>query len=103
MGYGIWRKVCKFCTYPDSRLSEVGPHGNFFPRAHVGVPVPGKSGLELLELLRGEVSPLSPLSLLVLGVLVTYSVLEVRARVPADHSALVIVTLTVVVSWRVDF
>lgn len=47
-------------AYPDSGLSEVGPHGYLLSGAHVRVPVPLKGGLELLQLLAREVSSLSP-------------------------------------------
>jgi len=59
--------VCVF-SYPDPRLGEVGPHRDLLPGAHVRVAVPLESGLELLELLAGEVSPL-PSLLLFLGLI----------------------------------
>lgn len=54
-------------SYPHSGLGQVGPHGDLLPGAHVRVAVPLEGGLQLLELLAGEVSPLPPL-LLLLGV-----------------------------------
>lgn len=51
-------------SYPHTGLGEVGPHGNLFARTHVGVAVPLEGGLQLLQLLAGEVSALSPLLLL---------------------------------------
>lgn len=51
-------------TYPDSGLGQVCPHGYFFSGAHVRVPVPLESGLQLLQLLAGKMSPLPPLLLL---------------------------------------
>lgn len=51
-------------SYPHSGLGKVGPHGDLLPRAHVRVAVPLEGGLQLLELLAGEVSPLPPLLLL---------------------------------------
>lgn len=52
------------CTHPDPSLREVGPHCDLLSGAHVGVAVSLEGGLQLLELLAGEVSPLSPLLLL---------------------------------------
>ena len=52
------------CPYPDPSLSEVGPHCDLLSGAHVWVAVPLEGGLQLLELLAGEVSPLPPLLLL---------------------------------------
>lgn len=57
------------CTHPDPCLREVGPHCDLLPGAHVGVAVPLERGLQLLELLAGEVSPLPPLLLLQRAVL----------------------------------
>lgn len=51
-------------TYPDSRLGQIGPHGDLFTRAHVRIAIARKRRLQLLQLLRGEVSPLSSLTLL---------------------------------------
>lgn len=51
-------------THPDPGLCEVGPHGYLLPRAHVRVAIPLESGLQFLQLLAGEVSPLPPLPLL---------------------------------------
>lgn len=51
-------------THPDPGLCEVGPHGDLLPRAHVRVAIPLESGLQLLQLLAGEVGPLPPLPLL---------------------------------------
>ena len=51
-------------SYPDSGLGEVGPHGDLLPGWHVWVSVASKQRLQLLELLGGEVSSLSSLSLL---------------------------------------
>jgi len=48
---------------PDSWFSEVCPHGHFFANAHVRIPVSGEESFQLLQLLRGEVGPLSPLPL----------------------------------------
>ena len=67
----------KHRTYPDSGLRQVGPHGYLLPGWHVRVSVPSKQSLQLLELLGGEVSSLSPLSLL-LAVLVQAVVVTVR-------------------------
>lgn len=52
------------CTHPDPGLGEVGPDGDLLPGAHVGVAVPLERGLQLLELLAGEMGPLPPLLLL---------------------------------------
>lgn len=54
-------------SYPDSGLGEVGPHGYLLSCAHVRVAVPLKGGLELLQLLAGEMSPL-PSRFLLFGV-----------------------------------
>lgn len=51
-------------THPDAGLCEVGPDGDLLAGAHVGVAVALEGGLQLLELLAGEVSPLPPLLLL---------------------------------------
>ena len=51
-------------THPDSSLCEVGPCRNLLPGCHIWVSVPGKGGFELLQLLWGEVGPLSPLAFL---------------------------------------
>jgi len=51
-------------THPDAGLCEVGPHGDLLAGAHVRVSVPLEGGLQLLQLLAGEVSPLPPLLLL---------------------------------------
>lgn len=59
--------MCTPASYPHSGLGQVGPHGDLLPGAHVRVAVPLEGGLQLLELLAGEVSPLPPL-LLLLGV-----------------------------------
>jgi len=53
--------------YPHSGLGEVGPDGDLLAGAHVRVAVPLEGGLQLLQLLAGEVRPLPPL-LLLLGV-----------------------------------
>ena len=58
-------------THPDPCLSEVGPHCNLLSGAHVRVAVSLEGGLQLLELLAGEVSPLSSLLLLQRAVLST--------------------------------
>lgn len=55
--------------YPHAGLSEVGPHGNLFARAHVGVAIPLEGGLQLLQLLASEVRTLPPLLLLQRAVL----------------------------------
>lgn len=60
---GMWTPA----SYPHSGLGQVGPHSDLLPGAHVRVAVPLEGGLQLLELLAGEVSPLPPL-LLLLGV-----------------------------------
>lgn len=51
-------------THPDPRLRQVGPHRDLLSGAHVGVAVPLERGLQLLQLLAGEVRPLPPLPLL---------------------------------------
>ena len=56
-------------TYPDSRFREACPHRDLLPDAHIGVPVPGEEGFELLQLLGCEVGPLPSLTLLVFPVL----------------------------------
>lgn len=48
-------------TYSDSCFSEVGPHCYLLSGAHVRIAVPLEGCLQLLELLAGEVRPLSPL------------------------------------------
>lgn len=56
-------------THPDSSLSEVGPDGDLLAGAHVRVAVALEGGLQLLQLLAGEVGPLPPLLLLQRAVL----------------------------------
>lgn len=56
-------------SYPHAGLSEIGPHGDLFARAHVGVAIPLEGGLQLLQLLTGEVRALPPLLLLQRSVL----------------------------------
>lgn len=56
-------------THPNSCFCEVGPHGDLLPCAHVRVAVPLKGGLQLLELLAGEVGSLPALLLLQRAVL----------------------------------
>ena len=51
-------------THPDAGLCEVGPDGDLLAGAHVRVAVPLEGGLQLLQLLAGEVGPLPPLLLL---------------------------------------
>ena len=51
-------------AYPHAGLGEVGPHGDLFARTHVGVAIPLKGRLQLLQLLAGEVRALPPLLLL---------------------------------------
>ena len=48
-------------THPDAGLCEVGPDSDLLAGAHVRVAVPLESGLQLLELLAGEVGPLPAL------------------------------------------
>lgn len=60
-------EACLPDSYPDSGLGQVCPHGDLLPGAHVRVAVPLESGLQFLQLLAGEVSPLPTLFLL-LGV-----------------------------------
>lgn len=60
---------CRVRTYPNPGLGEVGPDGDLLPGGHVRVAIPLEGGLQLLQLLAGEVSPLSPLPLLLGGVL----------------------------------
>ena len=68
-------------TYPDSRFREACPHRDLLPDAHIGVPVPGEEGFELLQLLGCEVGSLPSLTLLVFPVLrvVQLAVRVVRA------------------------
>ena len=68
-------------TYPDSRFREACPHCDLLPDAHIGVPVPGEEGFELLQLLGCEVGSLPSLTLLVFPVLrvVQLAVRVVRA------------------------
>lgn len=61
------RTLLRAASYPHSGLGQVGPHGDLLPGAHVRVAVPLEGGLQLLELLAGEVSPL-PALLLLFGV-----------------------------------
>lgn len=56
-------------THPNPGLGEVGPDGDLLAGGHVGVAVPLEGGLQLLQLLAGEVRPLPPLPLLLGGVL----------------------------------
>lgn len=63
------RTAAQAGPYPHAGLSEVGPHGDLFPRAHVRVAIPLEGGLQLLQLLAGEVRALSPLFLLQRAVL----------------------------------
>lgn len=58
------RTAAQVGPYPHAGLSEVGPHGDLFARAHVGVAIPLEGGLQLLQLLAGEVRALPPLLLL---------------------------------------
>ena len=58
--------LCGVYTDPDSGLGEVGPGGDLLAGRHVRVPVALERGLELLQLLAGEVRPLSTLSLALL-------------------------------------
>ena len=51
-----------YFAYPDSWFGEVCPHGNLFASAHVRIAIASKSSLQLLQLLRGEVSPLTSLT-----------------------------------------
>jgi hypothetical protein len=37
------------CTYSDSRLRQVGPHGDLLADAHVRIPVAREEGLQLLK------------------------------------------------------
>jgi len=53
-------------TDPDSGLGQVGPGGDLLSGRHVRVPVALERGLELLQLLTGEVSSLSSLPLCLL-------------------------------------
>lgn len=55
--------------YPHAGLGEIGPHGNLFAGAHVGVAIPLEGGLQLLKLLASEVRTLPPLLLLQRAVL----------------------------------
>lgn len=66
-------------SYPNPGLRQVGPHRDLLPGAHVRVAVPLEGGLQLLQLLAGEVSPLPPLLLLlgVVGVAVVAPVLSI--------------------------
>lgn len=63
------RTAAQAGSYPHAGLSEVGPHGDLFARAHVRVAIPLEGGLQLLQLLAGEVRALSPLFLLQRAVL----------------------------------
>lgn len=56
-------------SYPDPGLCEIGPHGYLLPCAHVRIAIPLESGLQFLQLLAGEVSPLPPLAFLFRGVI----------------------------------
>lgn len=76
MLYKVAVHLDRVLTHPDSGLGEVGPHADLLPGAHVGVAVPREQRLQLLQLLRGEVSPLAPLPLL-LAVLVQAVVVAV--------------------------
>ena len=76
--------------YPDSRFGEVRPHRNLLPDAHVRISVPGEEGLELLQLLRREVRPLSSLPFLVLSV---FRVVELAVGVVGT------LTVSFVVTW----
>lgn len=49
-------------SYPNSGFGQVCPHGNLFAGAHVRIAIASKSGLQLLQLLRGEVSSLASLA-----------------------------------------
>lgn len=55
--------------YPHAGLSEVGPHRDLFAGAHVRVAIPLEGGLQLLQLLAGEVRALPSLLLLQRAVL----------------------------------
>jgi len=52
----------KVSSYPNSRFREVGPGGYLFPGRHVWISVPLERCLQLLELLAGEVGPLTSLT-----------------------------------------
>ena len=67
--FSIGSVVIMCGTHSNPCLCEVGPHGDLLPCAHVGVAVPLKGGLQLLELLAGEVGPLPALLLLQRAVL----------------------------------
>lgn len=48
-------------TYPHACFRQIGPHRNLFAGAHVRVAVPRERRLQLLQLLAGEMRPLSTL------------------------------------------
>ena len=83
-------------AYPDPGLRERCPHGNVLPRADVGVPVSREQSLELLQLLRREVSPLPPLPLVVdvVVVLAAAAVLRLTVLGLVDLAVRVIGALT---------
>lgn len=53
-------------THPDTSLRQVCPHGNLLSRAHVRISITAKRLFQLVQLLRREVSPLTPLTLVLL-------------------------------------
>lgn len=84
-GFPTWRRA----SYPNSGLRQVGPDGDLLPGAHVRVAVPLEGGLQLLQLLAGEVSPLPPLLLLlrVVGAAVIAAVLRAALLLCGDQKA----------------
>lgn len=61
--------IARRCTYPDSGLGEIGPHGDLLARRHIRIAIATERVLQLLQLLRGEVGALTPLALVLLIVL----------------------------------
>jgi len=54
--------VTTIYTDPDSDLGEVSPRGDLLARRHVRVAVALERGFQVLQLLAGEVRPLSTLA-----------------------------------------
>ena len=75
-------------TCPDLLLVEAGVHCDLLPHAHVGVPVPLEKRLQLLQLLRREVRPLPPVSLVPAAV---FTVVVVAVAVRAVVAVLFLV------------
>ena len=57
--------MCGQKTHPYPRFCQWGPHGNVFSGADIWIPISGKKRFQFLQLLWGEMCPLSPLALVI--------------------------------------